>query len=100
VVARGLTNAGIGRRLYISEATVKTDLLRLFGKLGVSDPDGRRHHRRRAGRPSPAPGLSWPARTLIAGLPSLPRALPLPALARQVPPGWQTVGSWRLRRGQ
>ncbi len=37
LVARGLTNAEIGRRLYISEATVKTHLLRLFGKLGVSD---------------------------------------------------------------
>jgi DNA-binding NarL/FixJ family response regulator len=37
LVARGLTNADIGRRLFISEATVKTHLLRLFGKLGVSD---------------------------------------------------------------
>jgi DNA-binding NarL/FixJ family response regulator len=37
LVARGMTNAEIGRRLYISEATVKTHLLRLFGKLGVSD---------------------------------------------------------------
>jgi DNA-binding NarL/FixJ family response regulator len=37
LVARGLTNAEIGRRLFISEATVKTHLLRLFGKLGVGD---------------------------------------------------------------
>ncbi|HEX4817318.1 MAG TPA: response regulator transcription factor [Nonomuraea sp.] len=37
LVARGLTNAEIGRRLFISEATVKTHLLRVFGKLGVSD---------------------------------------------------------------
>jgi DNA-binding NarL/FixJ family response regulator len=37
LVAPGLINAEIGRRLYISEATVKTHLLRLFGKLGVSD---------------------------------------------------------------
>ncbi|GII78080.1 DNA-binding response regulator [Sphaerisporangium rufum] len=37
LVARGLTNADIGRRLFISEATVKTHLLRVFGKLGVSD---------------------------------------------------------------
>ncbi|KAB8194638.1 response regulator [Nonomuraea phyllanthi] len=37
LVARGLTNAEIGRRLFISEATVKTHLLRIFGKLGVSD---------------------------------------------------------------
>ena len=36
LVARGHTNAEIGRVLYISEATVKTHLLRAFGKLGVS----------------------------------------------------------------
>ncbi|GAB2685054.1 response regulator [Thalassiella azotivora] len=36
-VARGLTNAEIGRELFIGEATVKTHLLRLFGKLGVDD---------------------------------------------------------------
>jgi len=34
--ARGLTNAEIGRQLFISEATVKTHLLRACGKLGVS----------------------------------------------------------------
>lgn len=37
LVARGKTNADIGRALYISEATVKTHLLRAFAKLGVSD---------------------------------------------------------------
>lgn len=36
-VARGLTNAAIGRELHISEATVKTHLLRTFAKLDVSD---------------------------------------------------------------
>jgi DNA-binding NarL/FixJ family response regulator len=36
LVARGLTNAEIGRRLFVSEATVKTHLLRACGKLGVS----------------------------------------------------------------
>jgi DNA-binding NarL/FixJ family response regulator len=37
LVARGHTNAEIGRELLISEATVKTHLLRAFAKLGVSD---------------------------------------------------------------
>jgi DNA-binding NarL/FixJ family response regulator len=36
-VARGLSNKDIGRRLFVSEATVKTHLLRIFGKLGVDD---------------------------------------------------------------
>ncbi|GAA3396865.1 response regulator transcription factor [Cryptosporangium minutisporangium] len=37
LVAQGHTNAEIGRRLHISEATVKTHLLRTFTKLDVSD---------------------------------------------------------------
>ena len=37
LVAKGLTNADIGRKVHISEATVKTHLLRTFGKLDVSD---------------------------------------------------------------
>jgi DNA-binding NarL/FixJ family response regulator len=37
LVARGLANAEIGRELFISEATVKTHLVRAFGKLGVDD---------------------------------------------------------------
>jgi DNA-binding NarL/FixJ family response regulator len=37
LVARGLTNAEVGRALQISEATVKTHLLRIFAKLDVSD---------------------------------------------------------------
>lgn len=36
-VARGLSNAEIGRSLFIAEATVKTHLLRAFAKLGVDD---------------------------------------------------------------
>ena len=36
-VARGLSNAEIGRVLFIGEATVKTHLLRVFAKLGVDD---------------------------------------------------------------
>jgi DNA-binding NarL/FixJ family response regulator len=37
LVSTGQTNAEIGRALLISEATVKTHLLRAFSKLGVSD---------------------------------------------------------------
>ncbi|QOC91327.1 response regulator transcription factor [Micromonospora craniellae] len=37
LVARGLSNAEIGRELHIGEATVKTHLLRTFNKLDVSD---------------------------------------------------------------
>ncbi len=37
LVAAGLSNAEIGRKLYIGESTVKTHLLRAFAKLGVSD---------------------------------------------------------------
>ncbi|WP_319457240.1 MULTISPECIES: response regulator transcription factor [unclassified Mycobacterium] len=37
LVAQGNTNADIGRQLHISEATVKTHLLRMFNKLDVSD---------------------------------------------------------------
>ncbi|QIS14171.1 response regulator [Nocardia arthritidis] len=36
-VSDGLSNAEIGKRLVIAEATVKTHLLRVFAKLDVSD---------------------------------------------------------------
>ena len=36
-VAKGLSNAAVGRELHIGEATVKTHLLRAFEKLGVTD---------------------------------------------------------------
>ena len=36
-VARGLSNSEIGAELFIAEATVKTHLLRVFTKLGVTD---------------------------------------------------------------
>lgn len=36
-VGRGLSNPAIGRELTITEATVKTHLLRVFVKLGVDD---------------------------------------------------------------
>lgn len=37
LVKEGLTNKAIGRRLHISTATVKTHLIHIYGKLGVSD---------------------------------------------------------------
>ena len=37
LVARGQSNADIGRSLFIGEATVKTHLVRAFAKLGVAD---------------------------------------------------------------
>ena len=37
LVAEGLTNGGVARRLYISPHTVNTHLRHVFGKLGVSD---------------------------------------------------------------
>lgn len=39
-VARGRSNAEIGRDLFIGESTVKTHLLRVFAKLGVNDRTG------------------------------------------------------------
>lgn len=37
LIARGATNRDVAARLFITEATVKTHLLHLFGKLGVKD---------------------------------------------------------------
>src|SRR5690606_22108813 len=37
LVASGNSNASVAGRLFISEATVKTHLLHVFEKLGVSD---------------------------------------------------------------
>lgn len=37
LVARGASNKAVGTQLYISEATVKTHLIHIFGKLGVDD---------------------------------------------------------------
>jgi DNA-binding NarL/FixJ family response regulator len=37
LVSKGMTNADIGKELYITQATVKTHLLRSFKKLDVSD---------------------------------------------------------------
>ncbi len=37
MVSQGASNKEIGRQLHISEATVKTHLIHIFEKLGVSD---------------------------------------------------------------
>lgn len=37
LAAEGATNREIGRRMHVSEATVKTHLLRAYDKLGVND---------------------------------------------------------------
>ncbi|MGV9773047.1 response regulator [Streptosporangium sp. NPDC003464] len=37
LIARGATNREAARRLFISEATVKTHLLHIYAKLGVND---------------------------------------------------------------
>ncbi|MFC7549284.1 response regulator [Plantactinospora sp. GCM10030261] len=37
LVSQGMTNAEIGRALFISEATVKTHMYRVFSKLDVAD---------------------------------------------------------------
>lgn len=37
LVARGMSNREIAKRLWISETTVKSHMLHVFGKLGVSD---------------------------------------------------------------
>ncbi|WP_432824635.1 response regulator [Dactylosporangium sp. CA-092794] len=36
-IARGLSNPETGRELFVSEATVKSHLMRIFDKLGVKD---------------------------------------------------------------
>ena len=37
LIADGYNNAEIGKRLYVSEQTVKNHLHNIFDKLGVSD---------------------------------------------------------------
>ncbi|PZR54844.1 DNA-binding response regulator [Xylanimonas oleitrophica] len=49
LVAEGLSNAEVGRALFIGEATVKTHLLRSFAKLGVDDRTGAVTEARRRG---------------------------------------------------
>jgi DNA-binding NarL/FixJ family response regulator len=37
LIARGGTNREVAKQLFVSEATVKTHLIHIYGKLGVSD---------------------------------------------------------------
>jgi DNA-binding CsgD family transcriptional regulator len=37
LVSRGLSNAAIGQRLFMSRSTVKTHLAHIFGKLQISN---------------------------------------------------------------
>lgn len=49
LVAEGLSNAEVANRLYIGEGTVKTHLVRVFNKLGVTDRTGAVTEARRRG---------------------------------------------------
>ncbi len=48
-VGRGFTNADIGRRLYLSDHTIKTHTGHLFRKLGAADRAQAVHHAWRSG---------------------------------------------------
>jgi ATP/maltotriose-dependent transcriptional regulator MalT len=37
LLAKGVSNKEIGKSLHLSTATVKTHLIRIYGKLGVDD---------------------------------------------------------------
>jgi DNA-binding NarL/FixJ family response regulator len=39
LIAQGLTNAGVARRLFLSERTVEAHVRRLLGKLDIADSD-------------------------------------------------------------
>lgn len=57
LVARGLTNAQVAERLYISEETTKTHVRKLLRKLGAANRSeaGAMYHRLAAGRGLPHP---------------------------------------------
>ena len=59
LIARGCSNREAAARLYISEATVKTHLIHLYAKLGVTDRAAAvatAYDRRLLPRPRPRPG--------------------------------------------
>lgn len=90
LVAEGCTNAEIGRRLFIGESTVKTYLLRVFGKLGVDD--GRRRSPARCGSGCWTEG--WWLRAAVLARAALTRPLPrgsAPSPRRGLRP-WNPVG--------
>jgi two-component system, NarL family, nitrate/nitrite response regulator NarL len=60
-VSRGLTNADIGKRLYLSDHTVKSHTGHLFRKLGASDRAQAVSHAWRLGLFVPAPVRRAPA---------------------------------------
>ncbi|MFD8516765.1 response regulator transcription factor [Streptomyces antimycoticus] len=92
LVAQGRTNAEIGRRLFIGESTVKTHLLRAFGKLGVADRTAAVPARcgwgccrgRERGPGNPRAPLRASLRRGASGLPRPPRPGE-PAPARRTP---------------
>ncbi len=71
LVARGSSNKEIGRALHISEATVKSHLLHIFGKLGVDDRTAAVAEGLRRGSFHPGGGAGG-GRVGAYGLPLLP----------------------------
>ncbi len=82
LVAKGLTNDAIARRLYLSDKTVRNYVSTLFTKLGVSDRAAAvaKGSRRRPRRQLTVPRL-WRVATLLGA--ETPQS---PATAASAPP--------------